>query len=271
MARFLQAGNIVSFPLTLALLLDLNLLTWNIERGEQFPAVAEAVRQLKPQVALLQEVDRNARRSGFRDVGAELARPLRLNHVWSEEFQELGQGRHGAPAWQGQALLSSLPIVSMRVLRFSRQTDYWQPRWYLPNWAIFQRREGGRIAQVVELRAGTQRLAVYNVHLESHGSEELRLGQIQELIADARRYPDDTPIVVGGDLNVRVPSPPAIAALLGAGFRTAAGGEITTTHGTALDWILVRGPVQAADAVIHRDVRASDHFPVTVRIRLVNP
>jgi len=271
MAQFLQAGNQMWFALILALLVDLKVLSWNIERGEQFSALAAELKRLAPDVALLQEVDRQARRSGFRDVEAELAKPLGLKHIWAEEFLELGQRRSGEQAWQGQALLTQLPIVSSRALRFREQTGYWRPRWYLPNWAIFQRREGGRVAQVVELEAGGRRLAVYNVHLESHGSEDLRLAQIREVIADARRYPDDTPIVVGGDLNVRVPSPPAVAALLDAGFRKAAGGEITTIHGTALDWIFIRGPVQASEPAIHSKVRASDHFPVTVRLRLVGP
>jgi endonuclease/exonuclease/phosphatase family metal-dependent hydrolase len=124
---------------------------------------------------------------------------------------------------------------------------------------------------VVEVQSGSRRLVVYNVHLESRGSEELRLRQMQEIVEDARQYPDDTAVLVAGDLNTRTASPPAVAALEQAGFRAAIGGEITTARGAALDWVLLRGPATFTEAKVHRDVRASDHFPLTLRIRLEPP
>jgi len=232
--------------------------------------VKAALREHSPALALLQEVDRDARRTGRRNIPEELARELGLSYLFAAEFEELGQGSRDAPAYHGQAILTALPVSSTRIIRFTRQTGYWQPRWFLPNWAVFQRRTGGRLTLAAEVQTAQQRLVIYNVHLESRGPEDLRLSQIEEVLADSRRYPDGTPILIAGDLNTRKPSSSAIAALLKAGFRKAVGDEVTTIRGAALDWIFVRGPVSFEEGAIHRDVRASDHFPLSVRIRLDN-
>jgi endonuclease/exonuclease/phosphatase family metal-dependent hydrolase len=159
-------------------------------------------------------------------------------------------------------VLANWPVAEARVIYFKQQSMHWQPRWFMPDWAVFQRRLGGRLALVVNFG----RMVVYNVHLESRASEEMRRSQIEEVIADARRYPATTPIIVAGDMNTRVANPPVAAALVAAGFRQALGGEITTTHKTALDWIFIRGGVSHSDGRIHRDVRASDHFPLSLRL-----
>jgi endonuclease/exonuclease/phosphatase family metal-dependent hydrolase len=250
---------------------ELEILSWNIERGQQLQAAASTIKQLAPAIALLQEVDVNAARTGRKNVAEELARQSGVNYIFAAEFEELGQGGRQSPAYHGQAILTALRASSPRFLRFRDQNDYWRPRWFVPNWAIFQRREGGRLALVAEVQTGSRRLVVYNVHLESRGTEDLRLRQMQEIIEDMQRYPGDTAILVAGDLNTRIASPPAVTALQKAGFRTAAGGEVTTTRGAALDWILVRGPVTFTGAKVHRDVRASDHFPLTLRIKLEPP
>ena len=180
---------------------EFDVLTWNIERGERLEDVAAQLRKFAPAVALLQEVDLNARRTGRKDVAAELARSLGSNYVFAAEFEELGQGGRRSPAYHGQAILTSLRMSSPKSLRFRDQVGYWRPRWYLPNWAIFQRREGGRLALTVELTAASRRLVVYNVHLESRETEALRLRQMEEVIEDIRRYPADTAILVAGDHN----------------------------------------------------------------------
>jgi hypothetical protein len=109
---------------------------------------------------------------------------------------------------------------------------------------------------------------VYNAHLESRGSEQLRKVQIEEILADTRRYPADVPILIAGDFNTRRTSTPAIAALLETGFHIAVGQQVTTTRGSALDWIIVRGPLTFETGAIHNDTKASDHFPLTVVIHL---
>jgi endonuclease/exonuclease/phosphatase family metal-dependent hydrolase len=139
-----------------------------------------------------------------------------MPYLFAAEFEELGQGSHDAPAYHGQAILTSLAASSPRIIRFEHQTGFWRPRSYLPNWRVFQRRTGGRLALVVEVEVAGRRLVVYDAHLESRGSEQLRKAQIEEIIADSRRYPADTPILIAGDFNTQRTSTPAIAALLDA-------------------------------------------------------
>jgi endonuclease/exonuclease/phosphatase family metal-dependent hydrolase len=210
-------------------------------------------------------VDLNSRRTGRRNIAEELARSLRMPYLFAAE---LGQGSRDSPAYHGQAILTSLAASSPRIIRFAHQTGFWKPRWYLPNWSVFQRRAGGRLALVAEVDVGGRPLVVYNAHLESRGSEQLRKLQIEEILADTRRYPADAPILIAGDFNTRRTSTPVVAALLKAGFDIAVGNKVTTPRGSALDWIFVRGPLLFEKGAIHSDTKASDHFPLSVVIHL---
>jgi endonuclease/exonuclease/phosphatase family metal-dependent hydrolase len=245
--------------------------SWNIERGEQLRAVKATLAGLAPTLALLQEVDAGARRSGRVDVAAQLASELGLQYLFAAEFEELGQGRSGEPAYHGQAILTAHPTAGARVLRFRDQSSFWSPRWFLPNWAVFQRRKGGRLALAAEIGPEGRRLIVYDVHLESRGSADLRRRQMQEVVADIAKQPPGAPILVAGDFNTRERTEPAIHALEAAGFRKALGREVTTTRGAALDWVFVRGPVECSEAAILRSIRASDHFPLVFRVRWRGP
>jgi len=166
---------------------SLKLFDWNIQRGLQLHRIFDALGQESPDICVLQEVDLNARRTNRVNVADRLARRFKLNYVFGVEFQELSQGSASSPAYHGQAILTTLPIRAPRTLRFVHQSDYWIPRWYLPNRPIFQRR--------AELEAGDGLLVVYDVHLESRGSERERLFQLEEILADAAGYSPDIPIV----------------------------------------------------------------------------
>src|SRR5436305_7748036 len=117
---------------------ELKVLDWNIDRGTQFEKIAAGIESQQPELAVLQEVDLNARRSGFQDVAQELAKRLRMNYAFAPEFQELGQSSSDQPAYHGQATLTSLPMRSTRILRFETQSGFWKPRGYLPKWGLFQ-------------------------------------------------------------------------------------------------------------------------------------
>jgi len=185
------------------------------------------------------------------------------------EFQELGQGSSSSPAYVGQAVLSRLPVRAVRILRFEEQSEFWQPRWFMPNWNVFQRRRGGRMVLVAELAAAGGLLIVYNTHLESRGPESRRLRQTEEIIADTTKYAPDTPIIIGGDFNTRARPSPVIERLSEAGFRQAAGSDTTTSRrGAALDWIFVRGGVTFNEGEVLYDVQASDHYPLKVRLSI---
>jgi endonuclease/exonuclease/phosphatase (EEP) superfamily protein YafD len=93
---------------------------------------------------------------------------------------------------------------------------------------------------------GGKPLVVYNLHLESKGTEQLRFEQLEEVLDGAQRYPADTPIIVAGDFNTFVFHSRLIPRLRQAGFRSALGDRRVRMHVIvgALDWVFVRGSIK---------------------------
>ena len=251
----------------------IRIVSWNIERGLQFFGILDFLRTTEADLILLQEADVNARRTQHRDVTRDLARALRMNYVFGKEFEELGAGSAGLPAHHGLATLSPWPLGGGRVIRFHRQSSFWQPRWYVPQVQLFQRRLGGRIGLVCEAKVHDKQIAVYNVHLESKGADELRRSQLRETLEDARRHTDAGLVVIGGDFNLAAGDREASAALRDARFRDAVGLPSTPTtvprspfrNARCIDWISVSGGTPLLGRICS-DVRASDHYPVTAAI-----
>jgi len=246
-------------------------MNWNINRGLKLPEVMDFVSRQRPDLCILQEVDHNAIRTGKRPVAEVLASHFKFNYVFGIEFEELGQGSQTERAYHGQAVLARWRITRARVLRFRRQSDFWRPRWYVPDWPMFQRRNGGRMALVAEIDIGRTRLVVYDVHLESQGDDRLRLWQLSEVVQDSVQYSTDTLVVVAGDLNTRTKPSPLRHYMLTSGFQDACenlGCPPTKPNGHTLDWIFIRGPAVASDTRVHRETMASDHFPLLTNLVL---
>ena len=179
------------------------ILSWNINRGLQFPKILQFLKTVQADLLLLQEVDLNARRTGCRDIASELAHALNLNYVFGLEFQELSEGTPARPAYHGNATLSPWPLSKARMIRFRDQSSFWKPHWYVPNLATFQRRTGGRIALVAEANIYGRKVVTYNLHLESRGADELRLRQLNEVLADCRKYVERPSFVSRGRFQLR--------------------------------------------------------------------
>ena len=246
------------------------LLNWNIDRGKHLDGILATIRESKPDLCIFQEVDLGARRTQGMDVAEELAKKTGMNYAFAPEFEELSQSTHEGAAYHGQATLTTMPIRSSRILRFAHQSGFWKPNHLLmSSLSIWQRREGGRIALVTELENGGKTLVVYNLHLESRGSEQGRLLQLNEVLADAERYPPETPVIVAGDLNTKIRTSPVIPRLKEAGYRSAFGDHKVRTHVIigALDWIFARGPIQFDDPHVYPEAHASDHFPISVEAK----
>ena len=249
----------------------IRILDWNIDRGKHLPAVTAALRRERPDIVLLQEVDRGTKRSGSIDIAAELARQLGMSYTFEPAFRELGQG---GDAVQGQAMLARGRMEGVRVIRYDQQSHFWEPRAFLPNWGVMQRRTGGRIALVAELKRGGRKLVVYNLHLESRGLGHTRDVQLEETIRDTGRYPAGTPIIIGGDLNTLYGTKGVRERLEESGFRNCFGDRTVRTHVIfgALDYIFVKGPLNCTEAVVLRGLNGSDHDPVAARITIdANP
>lgn len=249
-------------------LATIRVVNWNIDRGSSFDEVAQALERAEPDLCLLQEVDLFDRRSGDRNVAEALAQRLNLNYAVAPSFQELSQAGSGKAAYQGQAILTRLPILDVRVIRFREQSNWWQPRAYIPNIALMQRRAGGRTALVTELKGTRGTIVVYNAHLESRSLGKIQTAQLHEILEDARRYPDGTPIILAGDFNTKYNAGAFLTTLRNAGYHNAFGDHVPRTHRIVgnLDWILVRGPARIENASVVKSAEGSDHFPVAATV-----
>jgi endonuclease/exonuclease/phosphatase family metal-dependent hydrolase len=254
---------------------SIRVVNWNINRGLRLQRVIEFLATAKADVVLLQESDLNARRTHHLNIAKEIAQKLHLNYVFGREFRELTQGSRASPAYHGQATLSRWPLSNSRILRFQRQSNFWRPRWFLPEIEPFQERIGGRLALVCETTIAGKKVVTYNVHLESKGDDALRCSQMEETLEDARRYEAGTPIVLAGDFNFDVSGGSASTAIRQAQFQDAFANQHvpTTPHsflepGRSIDWIFIRGPIHATSASVHSSISASDHYPLSVVLSL---
>jgi len=255
---------------------SLRVVDWNIDRGLKLSAIIDFLADTHADVFILQEVDINAHRTHRLNVAQEIARKLRLNYVFGREFVELTQGSKASPAYHGQATLSRWKISNPRVIRFQRQSDFWKPRWFKPNLQTFQERLGGRVALTAEINIAGASVLCYNLHLESRSNDELRLGQLNEVLEDSAKYDPACLVILAGDLNLNASKPDIAEVLVQAGFRDAVPtARLATTParhlletGRHIDWAFIRGPGKADAGKVHRFVKASDHYPISFELGL---
>ncbi|HEX4748058.1 MAG TPA: endonuclease/exonuclease/phosphatase family protein, partial [Bryobacteraceae bacterium] len=189
---------------------SIRVVTWNISRGTELPLIGDELSKTPADLYLFQEVDSNTKRGEHLDEASVLAQRLKVNVSYAVEFEELSQ-EHGSkeggggPAYTGQATLTHLPMRHSRILRFERQSGFWKPHSWIPSSVpLLQRRLGDRIALVTELAFNNRLLVVYNLHLESRSMGLIQADQLDEVLADAsKRYPPNTAIILGGDLNTK--------------------------------------------------------------------
>ena len=272
----LESGSFLSQPSPCVWPTTLRAVSWNINRGLQLGGVIDFLRASRADLILLQETDVNARRTGRRNIPREIAKALRMHYIFGREFEELSQGTQTNPAWHGQTTLSRLPLSNARILRFHHQSMFWHPRWYIPRWPFLQRRLGARMALICEVTLGAGRLLTYNVHLESRGSDEFRIRQLSEILADIEQQPADTPVLMAGDFNFNLVRGPAVSLLAGArmnhpfasfdGSRTVL--RARRAKPAAIDWMLTRGALSARHASIRDSIAASDHLPLSLELCL---
>jgi endonuclease/exonuclease/phosphatase family metal-dependent hydrolase len=252
----------------------LTILTWNVEQGgTKVEAIVEALQgPLKADLYALQEVDRRTRRSGYQDLPEKIARQLGVDYVFGAEFEELAQGGAFELPLRGQTILSRLPILHTRILRFRHQPHNWGG-WWKPRFTFFQPRRGGRMALVAEMQWEDSNLVLYNTHIESQASDHDRVLQMSEILDDLwSQYPPGTPIIIAGDFNTKEGHRSTVIRSL----QAAAFGDVLETapeplytlpkSKQRLDWIFVRG-LQSHDAGIH-PLGISGHFPVTSKISM---
>ena len=119
-------------------------------------------------------------------------------------------------------------------------------------------------------------LVIYNVHLESRGNDDLRCSQISEIFTDVFQRHSGMPVIVAGDFNVDLSRGKSAAivrkALFANHFSCTCARPTTaptrTRNAQAIDWVLSRGSLGANDVRLHDSVLASDHYPLSVVLRL---
>jgi endonuclease/exonuclease/phosphatase family metal-dependent hydrolase len=156
-----------------------------------------------------------------------------------------------------------------RLIRFSRQSNFWRPHWFLPRIKPLQERLGGRIALVAGVNVGASRLLIHKLHLESRANDE-RFSQIQEVLSDAARQDLQRSIVIAGDFNLDASKDSVDWAFGATGFQDAIAAPRPTTPsrrllepGSRIDWSFIRGPVRPKLGRVHNQIRASDHYPIS--------
>lgn len=251
----------------------LRIVSWNIARGVCIGEITDFLAATKADLILLQECDRNCRRTASRNIASEVAQSLRMDYAFAIEFEELGQRCNATPAVHGQATLSRWPLSTSRIIRFQRQSSFWAPRWWIPAIPEFQRRQGGRIALASSLSVGSTSLIVYNLHLESRNSDEVRLAQLSEVLKDVRDHASEVLTVIGGDFNFDVTRDTAGTLLHAAGFNNPFAelrqSTISNSSGRrAIDWIVVRCSNDVRCATVHNAIRGSDHYPLSLTVNL---
>ena len=264
-------GNFAPFKCVLWPPRSLRIVDWNIDRGQQLQGIIDFLASTNADILLLQEADLNARRTHRLNIAQEIARKLEMDYVFGCEFQELVQGSKSSPAYHGQATLSKWPISKPRLIRFSRQSHFWQPHWFLPNIEPFQERLGGRIALAAQINVAGRKFVTYNLHLESRGSDALRISQLGEVLSDATCYDAECPVIVAGDLNMDASKATVALQLTGARFQDALASPRTPTTPARglfegrrrIDWAFIRGPLRASSGQVHGNVKASDHYPIS--------
>ena len=248
-------------PLILALLLllaalvsseaaSLRVMSYNIHRGVgndgklALERIAEVIKEEKPDLVGLQEVDRGTTRSRGQDQARLLAEMTGMHVAYGKNIDFQG----GA---YGNAILSRFPILA--------QTNHL--------YALNLNGEQRGLLQV-RVKVEGRTLNFFNTHLDYHADNTERLGCARELVAMISQL--DGPLVVTGDFNA-VPESPTIKLLRGhltdscAGSATPDGTIPSSNPRKRIDYVFSgghKGPKPTKEWIPRTE--ASDHLPLVV-------
>ena len=224
-----------------------------VDRKYDPTRIAEVIRKLDVDIAMLQEVDGGVARSNHDQQVDVLGEQLGLRYrIWFPNVDVRGGGQYG------NAVLSRYPIIESRNVDLSVR---------------FKKRRSALHAVLRVRHDDVDRTVhVYNMHLGlARYERRLQLSMFLDS-APFQNLHHDTPVVVGGDLNDVYGG---LGSLLApAGFRGIERRPLTFPAWgpvRALDAIFVRGDMDfmrlaRCDSDLAR--RASDHRPLVADVRL---
>ncbi|MBI1493848.1 endonuclease/exonuclease/phosphatase family protein [Halocynthiibacter styelae] len=181
---------------------------WNLERCLDPEGSTALLKQHKPDIILLSEMDAGMARTAQRNTTADLAREMGMGYAYGVEFHEMDLGGeterefckddYNAFGWHGNALLSRTKPLKTALVRLDDHGH-----WFCPETSDdpAQPRVGGRMAvmAVIPTRGGD--ICAISTHLESATDAPHRQSQMDRLIAAADAFAPGLPVIIGGDLN----------------------------------------------------------------------
>jgi endonuclease/exonuclease/phosphatase family metal-dependent hydrolase len=223
----------------------------------------------RPDILALQEADKETGRAGSHHIAAELAREAGFAYVhiaaglprgvapkqreWWLNFEEQIALHDSGDT--GVALLTRVPLAEITRIDLPSHDCAWRPR----------------LAVAATVTLGKERLRLFNVHIDPHGSIGNQHRQIETVLSQAEKH--DGPIVILGDFNTlskqkaielrklmesreyTTPFPTGTATWRDAGLRFHA------------DWIFVRG-LGVIRWGVAKPLKVSDHWPIWAEISL---
>lgn len=231
--------------------------------------LADAVRQLDPDVLALQEVDLEQQRSGRADLTAVAAEAMGAK---AHRFVAAISGTPGATwmaatgeeqpgtAAYGIALLSRYPATSWQVVRLPRIPTRFPMYLPGPNKVMIVDEEP-RAAVIAQLETPLGPMSVANTHLSFVPGWNRR--QLRRLCRDMRGLPG--PHVLTGDLNL---GPAAVTRVSGLRSLACAPTFPAGDPTKQLDHILTDDPALCARNCDAPAVALSDHRPLVVDVEL---
>jgi len=235
----------------------LRALTYNIHHGEgtdgkiDLERIAKVIRDAKPDLVALNEVDRGVRRTNQMDQPKELARLTGMQVVFERNIVYQGGD-------YGNAVLSRLPVT--------RHENHRLPSFY-------EGEQRGMLEVEVELPGVKETVLFLATHLDYRPEDKERqasVRKIKELLA-ARR---DRPAILAGDLNATPDSD--VLKLFLKTWQGARSSEKMLTYPSKepikeIDYVLFRpaGRWRVIEAKVIEETIASDHRPVLAVLELV--
>lgn len=234
--------------------LTLRVLTYNIHHGEgtdgklDLERIAAIIRDARPDLVALQEVDQNLPRTGKVDQSAELARLTGMQVAFGGNYQFDGGD-------YGNAVLSRRPISSRKNHRLPMPTPG-EPR--------------GVLEVEVELNGG-ESLVLLATHLDHRPLDRSRRESaeaINRLVADNRRQL----ALLAGDMNA-VPESEVLK-ILGSFWHASDSKPLLTSPAASprrqIDYVLVRPASRwnVVDIKVLDEPTASDHRPLLATLAL---
>lgn len=223
----------------------------------------------RPDILALQEADKQTGRAGGHHVARELA--AKLGVAWVHASAEIPRGvPPQTRTWwldfeeqialydkgdTGIALLSRLRLEDVRRIDLPWKECAWRPR----------------LAIGATVQIGTQRLRIFNAHIDPHASLDGQHDQLKVVLANADAH--DGPTVVMGDFNTlsRQKCVATRRFMEARGYSTPFPTGTATWRGAALrlhaDWIFVRG-AKVNRWGVARPLNVSDHWPIWAEIDL---